>query len=179
VTARTLSVDPAASKLTIRTRAKGLLARLAHDLEIAGAVRGTAEVDEATWSGQLEIEVASLRVVGVVRAGSVDTTVLSASDRLDIERKIRDEVLAGTGRVEVRASGPSRERGEATIGLARSSARAPVTLAARAEGSGLAVSGRLELSLKGLNIKPIKGPLGAFEVSDAVEVRYELALKPA
>ena len=39
--------------------------------------------------------VASLRVAGVRKHGTVDKNVLSSSDRSEIERKIREEVLTG------------------------------------------------------------------------------------
>ena len=45
------NIDDQASSITIRTRAKGLLSKLAHDLEIAGYLlglerRGLGEIDD-------------------------------------------------------------------------------------------------------------------------------------
>jgi hypothetical protein len=173
------TIDTASSTLTVRTRARGLLARLAHDLEIAARdIAGAASVDGASWSGELEVPVAGLRVVGVPRGEAVDTSALSSSDRAEIERRMRDDVLAGTQRVKVRASGASRDRGEAIVELARGSARVSPSNSVRDEGEKLVVSGRVQVSLKALGIKEIKGPLGAFSVNDIVEIRYALTLVP-
>jgi hypothetical protein len=46
------------------------------------------------------------------------------------------------------------------------------------EGGGAKVSGRCDISLKALGIHEVKGPLGAFKVSDTIEVVYSLSLIP-
>jgi hypothetical protein len=40
------------------------------------------------------------------------------------------------------------------------------------------VTGKFEVSIKALGGKPVKGPLGAFAVKDAVVVRFDLTLIP-
>ncbi len=160
-----MSVDLASSKVTIRTRASGLLAKLAHDLEIAARdFTGHVELDGERWTAELAFPVASLRVIGVVRGGQVDRGVLSAGDVAEIERKLRHEVLRGET-VTVRGSG-DRRRGELTVTAPRGQER--VTVALRTDDR--AVSFVAKLSLARLGVDEVKGPLGAFKVSDEVEV---------
>jgi hypothetical protein len=176
-----LTIEPALSTVAVRTRAAGLLARFAHDLEIRAAeVRGRASVDGDTWTAELAIPVVGLRVAGVLRDDRVDSTVLSANDRLEIERKLREEVLPGTSVVRVRASGASRGLGEARIELTRGNAAVRAPLATReAPDASIEVSGNVRLSLRALGIQEIKAPLGAFKVRDDVEVRFALTLRSA
>src|SRR5262249_40421369 len=83
---RSLVVETSSSRLAVRTRATGLLARLAHDLEIvAETFSGEARLDDPSWSAELTIPVWALRVGGVLRDDRVDASVLSASDRAEIE----------------------------------------------------------------------------------------------
>jgi hypothetical protein len=170
-------IDLQASTVTIRTKAKGLLSRLAHDLEIAAErFEGEVEVDGAAWRAELRFPVRGLRVVGAVRAGSVDRAVLSTSDREEIERRIRDDALRG-GEVKVVASGAARDRAEVVVtapsGEQRSSTA--ITVEDRRDGE-LVVHGKLQLSLRRLGVPELRGPLGAFKVDDAVEVAFWMML---
>lgn len=181
MTSQTLLVAGAAAKITLRTRAEGLLARFAHDLEIAGTeVSGKVTVDGDAWTADLSVPVAALRVEGALHGAELDRSVLSASDRAQIEQKMREDVFFGGARaVTAAAHGASRTGGEATITVGSRSQRAPVTLHVEATGEGaLRATGRLTLSLQALGVKPIKGPLGAFRVKDAVEVLFDIPLSP-
>lgn len=172
------AIDPARSHLAVRTRARGMLAALAHDLELrTSELEGHATLDGETWSAELGVPVASLRVAGTLRGDRLDTAALSGADRAEIERKIREEVLPRRA-VLVRARGASRQRGDATVEASRS-ATTGVRLRAeeRADGS-LAVTGTAELSLRALGVAEVKAPLGAFKVADAVEVYFEITLRP-
>jgi hypothetical protein len=177
----TLIPDKTASRLVLRTRTSGLLARFAHDLEIVAndfSLQASSEGD--AWTAELSIPVAALRVAGVLKSGDkLDTSVLSASDQADIENRIRTEVLAGGPEVKVQASGTSRDRGEAVVSIGSRSGRFPVAQSAEArEGGGATVSGRCDISLRELGIEEVKGPLGAFRVADTVEVVYTVVLVP-
>ncbi|WP_437817944.1 hypothetical protein [Sorangium sp. So ce1078] len=176
-----LHLDPAASRLTIRTRAVGMLARLAHDLEItASELRGRARLDGDAWTAELEVRVASLCVAGVLRGDRLDPDALSAGDRRDIERRLQGEVLRGTEVVEVRASGVARDRADVRVQLASGSAALVARLSSRDRGEGLiGVTGGCQLSLAGLGVREVKGPLGAFKVRDEIEVLFDLTLRPA
>lgn len=179
MSAQSLLVDSAASSIALRTRAEGLLARVAHDLEIAAPLfRGRATLDGDTWTAELGVAVASLRVAGVVRGTDVDRGALSSSDRAQIEQKMRQDVFFGGVReVLAVAHGTSRTGGEATVSLGPRSQRVPVTLSVEAPSGGkITATGRFTLSLEKLGVKPIKGPLGAFRVKDAVEVLFTILL---
>lgn len=179
MSAPSLLVDTAASSIALRTRAEGLLARVAHDLEFAAPVfRGKVTLDGEAWTAELGVAVASLRVVGVIRGSALDRVALSSSDRAQIEQKMRQDVFFGGVReVTADARGSSRTGGEATVTLGTRSQRAPVTLRVEAPpGGNIKAIGQLTLSLEKLGVKPIKGPLGAFRVKDAVEVLFTVAL---
>jgi hypothetical protein len=174
-----LIVDPGVSKLIIRTRAAGMLARLAHDLEIeAASLRGQATRQGEDLSGELFVSVASLRVVGALRVDRVDPTILSAGDRAEIERRLREEVLGRAADVRVRGQRRAGDRAELTVELPSGRADVSAAVQVSAEGERVRVEGRVELSLKRLGVAEIKGPLGAFRVRDDVEVRFDLTLRP-
>jgi hypothetical protein len=179
---QSLLVDRGGATLTVRTRAEGLLARLAHDLELSSAdLGGAATLDGESWTADLSVPVASLRVVGALHGDELDRAALSASDRAQIEQKMREDVFfGGAAIITAAARGASRTTGEATISIASRSQRVPVTLSAAPSIDGATrVTGRLTLSLDRLGAKPIKGPLGAFRVKDAVEVSFTIPLVSA
>lgn len=179
--------DEKQSSLLVETRAKGMLAKLAHDLSIEVREPAvTLTVTDGKASLELGIDVAKLRVDGVRKGESVDRGVLSSSDRADIEKKIQREVFntsrisvkldassapaAGTRNAEIEASG----RLEAGRGSTRVSSR--VRLEVRADG--VVATARAKVSLPSLGIAPPKGPLGAFRVDDDVEIVAKLAFVP-
>jgi hypothetical protein len=174
-------LDPAASSLTVWTRAKGMLARLAHDLEIgARDIEGRATADAAAWLADVVVPTASLRVAGTLHGERVDTRALSPSDRTDIERRMRDEALGGAREIRLRAEGQARDRGTATLSIGdRPPARVALTLTVREDADPLVVSGRAEVSLRAIGSPEIRAPLGAFKVADVVEVRFQFTLRPA
>ena len=177
MSAPSLLADSAASSIILRTRAEGLLARFAHDLELAAPLlRGKVTLDGDAWTADISVAVASLRVVGVVNGTEVDRVALSSSDRARIEQKMRQDVFSGGVReVTAMAHGTSRVGGEATVTLGTRSQRIPVTLSTEAPIEGkITATGRFTLSLEKLGVKPIKGPLGAFRVKDAVEVLFTI-----
>ena len=59
---RSFRIDKGASKLVLRTRAEGMLARLAHDLEIAaGEINGAASLDGDAWTAEVGRELEAAR----------------------------------------------------------------------------------------------------------------------
>lgn len=170
-------IDRQASTVTIRTRAKGLLSKLAHDLEIQAArIDGDVEVDEESWKATLRFDVSALTVVGALKGDKVDRAVLSPSDRAEIERKIRHEVL-DVGQIVVRAEGTERGAGDVVVEAKRGEQRRRVSLTTEDRPGGEIVTfGKLDLSLRALGVDEIKGPLGAFKVDDRVEVAFWIML---
>ncbi|WP_272421760.1 hypothetical protein [Polyangium jinanense] len=174
-----LIVDRSSSKLLVHTRASGMLARLAHDLEITASVfSGRATLEGEGFSAELVVPVAALQVVGTLHGERVDTSALSSSDRSDIERKIRDEVFPGTKEVRVHAKGTSRDRAEVTVEVWRGRSSLPVSLRVTEEAGRTRVSGRTALSMMRLGLREVKGPLGAFRIRDEVEVLFDVTLRP-
>lgn len=175
----TFSIDAAQSKISIRTRATGMLARLAHDLELSATdIRGTASRLDGGFSGELTIPIAGIRVAGQLHGDRLDRDGISNSDRAEIEHKIRDEVFAGTKEIHVRGRGSAWTHVDATVETGRG--KMPISVSVRSQDADDAtrISGRTELSLAKLGVREIKGPLGAFKVKDAVEVLFEITLRP-
>jgi len=181
-----LQLDSAKSHVRIETRAKGLLARLAHDLSIEGAgPKGSCTIDADSFTFTLEIPVAALRVAGVRKGGRVETSVLSSGDLADIHKKLREEVLVGSPSVTVTATGPAPTDDvkdfvvELTVKAGRGEQRVRTKVARRRDGDRTILAAVATVSLEALRIPPVKAPLGAFRVDDAIEVHTHLELVTA
>lgn len=168
------ALDLAASSVRLHTRAEGVLARFAHDLELlVPPASGQVVREGARWTGELTFRVADARVVGVLRGERVDRGVLSAKDVAEIERKLRDEVLLGP-EVRVRGEGDLR-LGTLTVAAPKGTETVTFAPTADEEPAGrLEVRARTRLSLRKLGCPEVKAPLGAFKVADVVEVEARL-----
>ena len=168
-------LDPERSSITLRTRAGGFFSVVAHDLELTARVaRGQVKNDGDQWDGEIAIEPSSIRVVGALKRGVVDKKVLSPSDVRDIEQRVANDIFGGVRELVVRATG---------------SAHAPVIrIVGKREttvsGGELKISemnrifhARGTVSIKGLGLSEVKGPLGAFVIKDAVEVDATIAFR--
>jgi hypothetical protein len=169
---------PEDSALHIETRAKGMLAKLAHDLHIDA--RLSSVTVEGCVKVTAELRPEDLTVRGVLKGGTVDRGVLSAGDLRDIHAKIRGEVF--TRAIRCTASIPgAADSGSAQadltfqLGTKQISTRTTVTLTS-SEGKTKA-RGRTPLILTSLGITPPKGPLNAFRVDDEVVVVFDLAFR--
>jgi hypothetical protein len=175
-----LALDLAASTFNLRTRAEGMFSRLAHDLEIAAeGFSGEVAVEGDRWTATVRFPVRMLRVVGVLRGDNVDRGVLSKKDRAEIERRLAREIIR-VEEVVVEASGDSHASGEARIRIGDREERVPLSLVTEPRRDGeLAAEGKGKASLRALGIPEVKGPLGAFRVSDTVELSFWVMLAPA
>jgi hypothetical protein len=178
--------DPAGSELRIETKAVGMLAKLAHDLSIAAndiSVSTAAEGDDVVVT--LRAPVAKLEVRGVRKGTAVDEGVLSKSDRTEIQRKIREEVLKASevvAKLSVRAAALSlTEAGtrtvpaRGTVAIGTRSANVSTEASVEVSADRVRADGRVRLDLPALGITPPKGPLGAFKVHETVEIVFRLA----
>jgi len=177
-------LDADQSSLRIRTFAEGLFARLAHDLELVARAEGTSDGTRAT----LRVPLGRIEVAGTLVKDRVDRGSLSAADRQDILRKMREDVFhAGSNddlRIEaqlddentlsrsgalVRIVPPHRAAVERSVAfqIDRGDAAAPVR-----------IHGRCELSLTALGSSTVRGPMNAFRVKDTVEVLFDLVFVP-
>lgn len=159
--------DSTRSRITLRTGTSGLFSAMAHDLEIeATGVRGEAEFEGSEPRGWLECPVTGLHVLGPVKHGRVDTQGLSPAERAEIERRIRELVLP-MDLVRVDATpGKLRVRGP------KSTEELSVRMERKDEGDVATFAGTVTLSMKRMGVGEVKGPLGAFKVTDAVEVTF-------
>ncbi len=176
----TLTIDAANSKLTIRTRAAGILARLAHDLEFSASdIRGQATRNDEGFSGELVVSVSGLRVTGQLHGDRLDPAGISHSDRIDIERKVREEVFYGVKEIHVRGRGTELNHADVTVETPLGKMNVHLSIRGSETDGRVRISGQTEVSLAKLGVREIKGPLGAFKVKDAVEVLFEIILQPA
>lgn len=176
------ALDPAGSWLRVWTHKAGLLARAAHDLclESRGLrVELTREGAGARLS--VTVPVASLRVLGQVRAGG-RVEPLGPKDHAEIEDNLRGpRVLDAARHPEVRwegagalpvGAGEARLEGRLTVlGAARA---LPLRAALREEGGGVRAEGQVELRQTELGITPFSALLGALKVKDEVQVGWSL-----
>jgi hypothetical protein len=174
----TYSIDPARSTLILRTRAGGFLSALAHDLELSGTIaRGSVTREGERWDGELVVEPASIKVVGAIKRGHVDRGVLSASDVRDIEGKIVSEVFGGQAELVVRCSGTLEAPTIRVTAKRETLMNAKVSV--KKDDAARVFSAKGTISIKGLGLSEVKGPLGAFVIKDDVEVEATATLIPA
>lgn len=183
-----LSFDAAQSTVTVETRAKGMFAKLAHDLSIdAKELSASSKIEGGSAHVELRVPVGRLEVAGVLKGTVLDRSVLSRSDRDDIQKKIRAEVLTAVdvvvsmqapvgdtlevGRRSIEASG----RVEIGARSTRVTSRCSIDVST----DRVTAEGRVKVSLPSLGITPPKGPLGAFRVDDDVEIVYRLVFDRA
>jgi hypothetical protein len=181
VTEKHYALDPSRSSLRVFTYAEGLFARLAHDLELGihqAEVRVLLEGDKPRVVAHVPL--ASLRVEGVVKHGALRTDVLSEKDHQEILAKMRDDVFDGASpsdrlTLEASVTGPRVEGSlilpsGKRVSLGFSLDTAPGTEAVAH------VKGAFDLSLKRVAGADVKGPLGAFRISDRVHVSIDVHL---
>jgi hypothetical protein len=164
------ALDPERSSIILRTRAGGLFSVVAHDLELtAKATRGQLKNDGDNWDGEIAIEPASIRVVGAIKKGAVDRKVLSPSDVRDIEQRIANDIFGGVREIVVRA------RGNVKSPVVRIEGKRESIADLRVTENNRVFTARGSVSIKGLGLAEVKGPLGAFVIKDAVEVDATIA----
>jgi len=174
-----LTLDPAKSKIRIRTFAEGLFARLAHDLELhAKTVSGTATKSaDKPDKASIDVDVYGIAVAGVLKDGHVDERGLSPGDKNDCLDKMRREVFKAKAgdvvHVEAFLDGTSA-RIEIVPPNGRKVER-KTTVEVREDGGQIFVKGKVELSLAAIGSDRVKGPMNAFRVKDVVEVLFDLS----
>ena len=167
-----LVLDPKRTSVHAFTGTEGLFARFAHDLDIvARDIEGHAD-DHPPASAHVRIRISGLHVVGVVKKGRTDEGALSKWERDQIMGRMATEVFRGTADITAEAT---MNGDEATIAVitatGRQFVRSKVTIAR--DPSSLTVKGECTLSLRTLGIGPLKGPMGAFTVADAVRIHFD------
>ena len=178
-----LVLDASKSLVRIHTFAEGLLARLAHDLElVAGDLSGTATSEGAAGTASIEAPLRGLTVGGIVaKDGHIDERGLSANERKDCIAKMHHDVFHATPdeavRLEVKLDGDS-----ARVRVVPPHGRAVETVVravVKAEGEALRATGSFEISLAAIGSDVVKGPMNAFRVKDKVKVTFDVVFGPA
>jgi hypothetical protein len=180
-----LALDNSRSHVRLQTFAEGLLARLAHDLELAcGELTGTASRDDGSatkGTASIDAPVRAIAVSGVLgKDGRVDERGLSASEKSDAATKMQHDVFharhGGVVHVEAHLDGASaRVRVVPPNGKA---VEVVVRTEVRAEGEGVRATGAFDLSLSSLGSDVVKGPMNAFRVKDRVKVLFDVVFAP-
>jgi hypothetical protein len=176
-----LVLDPDKSHVRVHTFAEGLLARVAHDLELeCRGLSGSAErLSDERATATVEAPVGRIEVGGTIKGGRIDPHGLSPSDRDDVLQKMRREVFhvsEGRVRIEATLEGPkARVRVVPPKGPAVESS---VPVRVEATDGIQRVSGTLELSLHAIGSDKVKGPMNAFRVKDKIEVLFDVVFKP-
>lgn len=171
-------LDSSRTEIVIHTYAEGLLSRLAHDLElVVREVSGHARLGDLS-TAEIEVSVPSIQVVGALRDGKVDPSLLSVNHCREIERQLHEEVLVSAHkiRVSVRMEGTQAWL-TITVPTGSASFGSSVTVKPNLDNSVIETHGLLEVSLQALGIAPVRGPLGAFRVSDRVTVLFRSVFK--
>jgi hypothetical protein len=129
----------------------------------------------------VRVQVASLRVSGVMKRGKLEASILSAGDRDAIARQVREDVLPGGDVVARTTPGGHGSRVAIEVRSACGVDRVTCDVAlTNEEGNedgarrAMRAKGRAELSLAALGSPPVKGPMGAFRVKDRVRVEFDL-----
>jgi hypothetical protein len=169
-------VDMRSRSITIRVRAfrerSALLSRLAHDVEL---ILDRFVVEESEGKVEVEFEPGSLVVQGALSEGVVDPSILKASDRLEIERNLREMLKTRTYPRGLFA-GSFRQEGDSVVlkgALELLGERRDVAWELTRRGDHFVGSLVLEPSRWG--IAPYRALLGALKLQDRVEVRMEVA----
>ncbi|MFG3437849.1 YceI family protein [Nonomuraea sp. NPDC047897] len=174
----TYALGPESGRLLVNTTRTGLGAKAGHDLTIeVTRWHGDATIDTADPSRSrvtVEIDAASLEV----REATGGVKPLTAADRRDIEKAIRDKILH-TGRHPTITFRSTRVAGTAESfqiegDLTIVGATRPVTLRGslaegRAHGSATVVQTRW-------GIRPYSALFGALKLNDEVDVHVDLGL---
>jgi hypothetical protein len=85
------------------------------------------------------------------------------------------EVVVTASVADVPGEGSRSANTAATVEVGGKKAKAKLTATVTAGPDQIKASGRATVSLDALGIPPVKGPLGAFRVDDAIEVVFDLA----
>jgi hypothetical protein len=170
-----LALDTNKTRIVVHTFAEGMFAKLAKDLEIElPAKAGSVTIDEGTARAEASFDIARARVVGVLHGKNVDQGALSEKDRGDILHKMRD-AIGGDGAIAIVATTKDEKNAEIEISLPRGKAKVRATIDVDKADATAEARGEADLSLSALGVREVKGPLGAFRLSDRVHVIFRVS----
>lgn len=159
--------------LHVFTFKEGLLAGVAHDLELA-VERFRVDWDTARVSATFDLR--SLRVLHAVVAGRPAPDALSAHDRRTIERNIAEDVLGKSQHQEARFESSSVEHegdGYVVHGtLTLAGVRADLSVPVRRDGSRY--TAEVTLDQRRFGITPYSAMMGTLKLKPEVRVRVQV-----
>jgi polyisoprenoid-binding protein YceI len=176
-------LDPGHSKFTVQAFAGGLLSFFAHSPTFA--VRD--------FAGEVDFEddaVESMRLQLAVKAGALALVdQVKAADRVEIEGRMRGEVLETAAYPEIRFEAAVRaseriEPGRYKVQLAGPLALHGVTREHQADvellifDDGVRLRGASPLRLSEYRIRPVTALAGAIKLKDELKVSFDLAALP-
>jgi len=150
-----------------------LLARMAHDVELAVEQLRVREAENHQL--EVDIDAASLTVTGALADGVVDPTRLDASQRAEIEKNVRTQVLKTDRFPRARFEGefdPSRTPVPVRGTLELVGKRQPIALELSRHGEWFV--GTVTLTPSRWGIQPYRALLGALKLRDTALVRVEV-----
>jgi polyisoprenoid-binding protein YceI len=163
----TYNLGPSNGKVWVKTGVEGPGAKMAHSLKIevtnwsATAVVGD---DPAQTTLTFSADIPSFEI----REGQGGVKPLSDKDREEIKKSISNKIL-GTGKITFESTSANASGVQGNLSINGKSAPVSVSLSE----SGGTITGRATVTQTALDIKPFKGPLGAFRLKDAVDVEFE------
>lgn len=175
-------LDASRSRVRIQTFAEGLLARLAHDLElVCGELSGKATTvsdgGKTTGTASVEAPLRGIVVAGVLgKDGRVDPRGLSASEQRDVIAKMQHEVFHAGPDAVVRVVA-HHDGSSARLRVVPPNGKAVETVVrpdVELKGDDVHAQGTFELSLAAIGGGAVKGPMGAFRVKDRVKVIFDV-----
>ena len=173
-----MSIELNAEQVTlwVHTRKEGVLSRMGHDLRLR-AERLSLRYAPETGRLELTVPADALRVEGALQGERLEPGALSASDRAEIERNVRERVLESRRHPTIRFEGTvggSSDAAERPVEgtLALHGAERPLRATARLEGGTW--QARVRLDQRDFGIRPFKAPLGVLKVQPHVDVLVQV-----
>ena len=162
----TYNLGPSNGKVILKTGVEGPGAKMAHSLVIEVADwSATATVAEDPSQSSLSFT-ASIPSF-VIKEGHGGMKPLSDKDREEIKKSIGGKIL-GTGNITFTSTSVNGNTVSGDLTINGHTAAQTFTVSE----SGGSLTGRATVTQTRYDIKPFKGPLGAFRLKDDVEVKF-------
>lgn len=166
-------LGPDSAQVRVYTYKEGLLSGVAHDLQIRV---GTFEIRVDGDKIRADFDAGSLEVVAAMKKGSLDAGALKPSDKQEIARNIRDDVLHVAKFPSVRFESTRMDDTTLSGALTLHGTTREVKLALRdAPGRRIA---EIRLDQRDYGIKPYTALLGALKLQPVLKVEVELPWPP-
>lgn len=166
----TYNLGPSNGKVFLKTGVEGPGAKMAHSLVIEvtnWTCKATYAEDASASSFMFHCELPDFEI----REGHGGMKPLSDRDREEIKKSIHSKIL-GTGRITFTSTAVEVNGDSATVtgNLEINGKTASQTFTLTESGGTL--TGRATVTQTRYDIKPFKGPLGAFRLKDDVQVEF-------